>query len=161
MNTNTLVRWENKWNPFREMDDLQGRLNALIGRAFGRMPMRGDADTDEALTLSAWAPLVDITEDEKAYLIKAELPEVKKEDLKVAVEDGVLTLSGERKFEKEEKGNRYHRVERAYGSFARSFTVPDDADADKVRAEFKDGVLLVRLEKSEKAKPKTLEVQVA
>ena len=88
-------------------------------------------------------------------------PEVKKEDLKIAVEDGVLTLSGERKFEKEEKGKRYHRVERTYGSFARSFTVPDDADADKVRAEFKDGVLLVRLEKSEKAKPKTLEVQVA
>ena len=158
---NTLVRWDNKWNPFREMDDLHGRLNALIGRAFGRMPMRGEADADEAITLSAWAPLVDITEDDKAYLIKAELPEVKKEDLKVAVEDGVLTLSGERKLEKEEKNKRYHRVERAYGSFARSFTVPDDADASKVRAEFKDGVLLVRLEKSEKAKPKTIEVQVA
>jgi len=125
------------------------------------MPMRGEVDTDEAITLSAWAPLVDITEDDKAYLIKAELPEVKKEDLKVAVEDGVLTLSGERKFEKEEKGKRYHRVERAYGSFARSFTVPDDADAAKVRAEFKDGVLLVRLEKSEKAKPRSIEVQVA
>lgn len=158
---NTLVRWENTLNPFKEMNDLHGRLNALMGRAFGRMPMRDEAGADEAITLSAWAPLVDITEDEKSYLIKAELPEVKKEDLKVAVEDGVLTLSGERKFEKEEKGKRYHRVERAYGSFARSFTVPDDADADKVRAEFKDGVLLVRLEKSEKAKPKTIEVQVA
>jgi HSP20 family protein len=158
---NTLVRWENKWNPFREMDDLHGRLNALIGRAFGRMPMRSDADADEAITLSAWAPLVDVTEDEKAYTIKAELPEVRKEDLKVSVEDGVLTLSGERKFEKEEKGKRYHRVERAYGSFARSFTVPEDADAAKVNAEFKNGVLLVRLEKSERAKPKTIEVQVA
>ena len=158
---NTLVRWENKWNPLREMEDLHGRLNSLIGRAFGRVPMRGEADTDEAITLSAWAPLVDITEDDKAYVIKAELPEVRKEDLKVSVEDGVLTFSGERKFEKEEKGKRYHRVERAYGSFTRSFTVPDDADASKVRAEFKDGVLLVRLEKSEKAKPKTIEVQVA
>ena len=158
---NTLVRWENKWNPLREMEDLHGRLNSLIGRAFGRVPMRGEADTDEAITLSAWAPLVDITEDDKAYVIKAELPEVRKEDLKVSVEDGVPTFSGERKFEKEEKGKRYHRVERAYGSFTRSFTVPDDADASKVRAEFKDGVLLVRLEKSEKAKPKTIEVQVA
>ena len=158
---NTLVRWDNTWNPFKEMNDLHGRLSALMGRAFGRMPMRGEADTDEAITLSAWAPLVDITEDDKAYLIKAELPEVRKEELKVAVEDGVLTFSGERKLEKEENGKRYHRVERAYGSFARSFTVPDDADASKVRAEFKDGVLLVRLEKTEKAKPKTIEVKVA
>ncbi len=158
---NTLVRWENRWNPFREMEDLHGRLNSLIGRAFGRVPMRGEAENDEAITLSAWAPLVDITEDDKAYVIKAELPEVRKEDLKVSVEDGVLTLSGERRFEKEDKGKRYHRVERAYGSFTRSFTVPDDADASKVHAEFKDGVLVVRLEKSEKAKPKTIEVQVA
>jgi HSP20 family protein len=158
---NTLVRWDNTWNPFKEMNDLHGRLSSLMGRALGRMPLRGETDADEAITLSEWAPLVDITEDDKAYLIKAELPEVKKEDLKVTVEDGVLTLSGERKFEKEEKGKRYHRVERAYGSFARSFTVPDDADASKVRAESKDGVLLVRLEKSEKAKPKTIEVQVA
>ena len=158
---NTLVRWENTWNPFKEMNDLHGRLNALIGRAFGRMPVRGEADTDEAIALSAWAPLVDITEDDKAYVIKAELPEVKKEDLKVSVEDSVLTLSGERKLEKEEKGRRYHRVERAYGSFTRSFTVPDDADASKVRADFKDGVLHVRLEKSEKARPRTIEVQVS
>lgn len=158
---NTLARCENKWNPFREMDELHTRLNALVGRAFGRVPMRGESDTDEAITLSAWAPLVDISEDDKEYVIKAELPEVLKEELKVTVEDGVLTISGERKFEKQEKTRRYHRVERAYGSFARSFTVPDDADPARVHAEFKDGVLNVRLEKSEKAKPKSIEVKVS
>jgi len=101
------------------------------------------------------------TEDDKEYLVKAELPEVKKEELKVTVEDGVLTISGERKFEKEENNKRYHRVERAYGSFARSFTVPDDADPAKVHAEFKDGVLNVRIEKAERAKPKTIDVKVS
>jgi HSP20 family protein len=158
---NALAPWENKWNPFREMDELHNRLNALVGRAFGRVPVRGETEPDEAITLSAWAPLVDITEDEKEYVIKAELPEVKKEELKVAVEDGVLTISGDRRFEKEEKTRRYHRVERAYGHFARSFTVPDDADPAKVHADFKDGVLSVRLEKSEKAKPKTIDVKVS
>ena len=158
---NALTRWETRWNPFREMGELHDRLNALVGRSFGRVPLRGENDTEEAVTLSAWAPLVDITEDDKEYLIKAELPEVKKEELKVTVENGVLTIAGERKFEKEEKNRRYHRVERAYGSFVRSFTVPDDADPAKVHADFKDGVLNVRIEKAEKAKPKSIEVKVS
>ncbi len=89
------------------------------------------------------------------------MPEVRKEDVKVTVENGVLTISGERKFEKEEKDKRYHRIERAYGSFTRSFSVPDDADDAKVGAEFKDGVLTVRLAKSEKARPKSIEVKVS
>jgi HSP20 family protein len=114
----------------------------------------------EAMTVAEWVPLVDIVEDEKEYLIKAELPEVKKEDVKVTVEDDVLTITGERKYEKEEKGKKYHRVERAYGSFERSFTLPEDADGSKVSAEFKDGILKVRLPKSEKAKPKAVEVKV-
>jgi HSP20 family protein len=104
---------------------------------------------------------VDIAEDDKEYLIKAELPEVKKEDVKVLVQDDVISISGERKSEKEVKGKRYYRVERAYGSFYRSFTLPEDADSGKVAAEFKDGVLQVRLPKSEKAKPKNIEVKVA
>ncbi|MGB9601732.1 MAG: Hsp20/alpha crystallin family protein, partial [Limisphaerales bacterium] len=89
-----------------------------------------------------------------------ELPEVKKDDVKVTVENGVLTISGERKFEKEEKGVRYHRIERSYGYFARSFSLPEDADAEKVSAEFKDGVLKVHVAKSEKARPKQIEVKV-
>lgn len=113
------------------------------------------------MTVAEWSPLVDITEDEKEYLIKAELPEVKKEEVKITVQDDVLTISGERKYEKEEKGKKYHRVERAYGSFVRSFTLPEDADGTKVAAEFKDGVLKVHLPKSEKAKPKSIEVTVS
>jgi HSP20 family protein len=124
------------------------------------VPVR-TSDTEETLTLSEWAPLVDITEDDKEYLIKAELPEVTKNDLKVTVENGVLQLSGSRKFEKEEKGRRYHRVERAYGSFSRSFTLPDDADPAKVHAEFKDGVLQVHVAKSEGAKPKLIDVKIS
>ena len=111
--------------------------------------------------MAEWSPLVDITEDEKEYLIKAEVPEIKKEDIKLLVQDNVLTISGERKSEKEEKGKKYHRVERTFGSFMRSFTLPEDADGSKVAAEYKDGMLNVRLPKSEKAKPKSIEVKVA
>jgi HSP20 family protein len=114
----------------------------------------------EALTVAQWSPLVDITEDEKEYLIKAELPEMKKEDVRLTVENDVLAISGERKFEKEEKGRKYHRVERAYGSFVRSFSLPEDADGSKVTADFKDGMLQVHLPKSEKAKPKAIEIKV-
>ncbi|MGA9578568.1 MAG: Hsp20/alpha crystallin family protein, partial [Terrimicrobiaceae bacterium] len=120
-----------KWNPFRELEDIQSRLSSL----FGRTPLRGFGE--EAMTVSEWTPLVDIAEDDKEYLIKAELPEVKKEDVKVTVEGGVLTITGERKFEKEEKGTKYHRLERAYGSFMRSFTLPEGAAGDKISADFK------------------------
>jgi HSP20 family protein len=146
-----------RWDPFKEMDELNKRLSMMYGRA----PLRKDSEKEEAMTVAEWAPLVDIVEDEKEYLIKAELPEVRREDVKVSVEEGVLTVSGERKFEKEEKGKKYHRIERAYGRYARSFTLPDDADPSKVTAEFKDGVLRVRLPKSEKAKPKSVEIKIA
>src|SRR5712664_1978321 len=135
-----------RWNPFKEMDELQDRLATL----FGRLPPH--RDQEERLTIARWAPLVDIIEDDKEYLVKAELPEVRREDVKVSVENGVLTIRGERKFEREEKNKKYHRVERGYGSFVRSFTLPDVADGDRVSAEFKDGVLKVHLPKSEKAK---------
>src|SRR5438132_10186956 len=144
-----------KWNPFRDLEDIQNRLSPW----FGRIALRGGGD--ESMTTSAWAPLVDITEDDKEYLIKVELPEIKKEDVKVTVENGTLTISGERKFEKEEKDKKYHRVERGYGSFVRTFALPEDADAGKVKAEFKHGMLEVHLPKNERAKPKQIEVHVA
>jgi HSP20 family protein len=125
----TLTRWE----PLKELEDLQNRLSSLLGRT----PVRR-TDAKEEITLAEWAPLADISEDDKEYIVKAELPEVKKEDVKVTLEKGVLTISGERKFEKEEKNKKYHRVERAYGSFVRSFMLPEDADAENVKAEFKD-----------------------
>ena len=146
-----------RWDPFKELEDMQSRLNTLFGRA----PVRKNGDKEEALTVAEWAPLVDITEDDKEYLIKAELPEVKKEDIKLTVDEDVLTITGERKYEKEEKGKKYHRVERAYGSFMRSFTLPEDADGSKVSADCKDGLLKVHLPKSERAKPKSIEVKVS
>lgn len=145
-----------RWDPFKEMDDLQRRLTSIFGLA----PQRAANSTEETMTVAQWLPLVDITEDDKEYLIKAELPVVKKDEVKVAVESGVLTISGERRFEKEEKDKKYHRVERAYGSFVRIFSLPDNADDSKVSDEFNDGVLTVRLTKSEKARPKSIEVKV-
>jgi HSP20 family protein len=145
------------WNPFREMEELQNRLSSILGR---RTPARA-AEQDENMTVAEWAPLVDIIESDKEYVIKAEVPEIRKEDLKITVENGVLTIKGERKFEKEEKGKRYHRVERSYGSFMRGFSLPDDADPGKVNAEFKDGLLAVHVAKSEAAKPKQIEISVS
>ncbi len=98
---------------------------------------------------------MDITEDKNQYLIKAEMPEIKKENIKVSVQDDVLTITGERRYEKEEKDKKYHRMERAYGSFARSFTLPEDSDGEKVVAEFKDGILNIHMPKSQAAKPKS------
>ena len=146
-----------RWDPFKEMEETQNRLARIFGLAPAR---RGNGDK-ESLTVTEWAPSVDITEDEREYLVKADLPEVKKDDVKVTVESGVLTITGERKFEKEEKDKKYHRIERAYGNFLRSFTLPEAADAAKVNAEFKDGVLKVHLPKSDKAKAKTVEVKVS
>lgn len=156
-----VTRWDpfretRVWDPFKELEDMQRRLSTMFGRA----PVRKDGDKQEAMTVAEWAPLVDISEDEKEYLIKAELPEIKKEEVKVTVQDDVLTIAGERKYEKEEKGKKFHRIERAYGSFERSFTLPEDADATKVVADFKDGILKIHLPKSEKAKPKSVEVKV-
>src|ERR1700737_3698986 len=143
------------WRPLKEMEELQDRLSNL----FSRFPTRMGDRKDESISVAEWAPLVDITEDDKEYLIKAELPDVKKEDVKVAVENGMITIVGERKFEREEN-KKYHRVERAYGRFVRTFVVPDGADPEKVSAEFKDGVLKVHLPKSEKVKPRNIEVNV-
>lgn len=104
---------------------------------------------------------MDIVEDENEYRIKAELPAMKKEDVRLTVDNGVLTISGERKYEQEEKREKHHRIERAYGSFVRSFSLPEDADGSKVTADYKDGVLHVHLPKSEKAKPKSIEIKVS
>ena len=146
-----------RWDPFKELDELQSRLSTL----FGRSPVRKNGEKDEMMTVAEWAPLVDIVEDDREYLIKAELPEVKKEEVKVTVQDGVLSLAGDRKFVKEEKAKKYHRLERAYGSFVRTFSLPEDADETKVTADFKEGILQVHLPKSEKARPKNIEVQIA
>jgi HSP20 family protein len=117
-------------------------------------------ETDGAL-FADWAPAMDVEETEKEYLIKADLPDVRREEVKVGIEDGILSVEGERKQEKEEKGRKFHRVERAYGRFVRRMSVPTDVDAAKVAAEFKDGVLKVHLPKSATAKPRMIDVKVA
>lgn len=146
-----------QWNTLRGVQELQNRVfNALQSSSSSRC----EGGACEANAVAEWTPVVDIVEDEKEFLIKAELPEVLKEDVKVTVEKGKLTLSGERKFEKEETGKKYHRVERSYGSFSRRFTLPENVDADKVEAEFKDGVLRIHLTKIEKPQPRQVEVKV-
>ena len=144
-----------RWNPFRELEDVQTRLNRL----FGDTPFqRTDKD---AMFFSTWSPAVDVQETDIEYLIKADVPDVKKEDVKVELLDGTLTIEGERHQEKEEKGKKFHTIEREYGKFMRRFVLPTEVDASKVQAEFKNGVLNVHLPKSAVAKPKAIDVKVS
>jgi HSP20 family protein len=144
------------FDPIKEMRDLQNRFTTM----FNRVPLKREDLKEETLALTQWMPAVDIVEDDEEYLIKAELSDVKREDVHVKVQDGTLSLAGERKFEKEEKGKKFHRVERAYGTFTRTFELPMDANAAKIMAEFKDGILKVHLPKSEEAKPRAVEVKI-
>jgi len=140
-----------RWNPFVELDDIQQRLNRLF--------LDRSAKTGEA-SFADFMPPVDIEETEAEFLVKADLPDVKKDEIKIHVQDAVLTIEGERRHDKEEKGRRFHKIEREYGRFVRRFALPTDVDADKVRAEFKDGVLVVALPKAPAAKPKLVDVMV-
>ena len=147
----TLMRWD----PFCELEGISDRLNRMFARPATR------TNGKEALTVADWMPTVDISETESEYVIKAELPEVKKDDVKVTLEEGVLTIQGQRRQEKEEKTTKYHRIERSYGTFVRSFALPDQVDENGVKAEFKDGMLNLHIPKSEKAKPRAIDVKVA
>lgn len=144
-------------DPFTELEEMEQRFANLLGR----MPMRRTDGREETMTVVQWAPLVDFIESENEYLINAELPEVPRENVKVTVQDRTLTISGERAMEKEEKDKKIHRIERAYGHFARSFSLPEDADPTQIRAEFKNGVLNVHVAKTEHARPKRIEGDVA
>lgn len=144
-----------KWDPISELEEMSTRLNRFFGRA--AVPSATD---NEMLKMADWTPSADIHETDNAYVIKAEIPGVKKEDVKVTVEDGVLTIRGERKAEKEETGKKFHRIERSYGSFLRSFRMPDMADDGTAKAEFKDGMLNITLPKSEKARTKAVNIEV-
>ena len=135
------------WNPIHEMDELfQNRLASVLG--------------GEGLQSAAWSPVVDIEESAEAYTIRAELPGLSKEKVKVTVENGALTLSGERDLERRVETKTFHRVERSHGTFTRSFTLPDDVDPESVAANFKDGLLEIQIAKREEALPKSIEVRV-
>ncbi|MGE3164312.1 MAG: Hsp20/alpha crystallin family protein [Planctomycetota bacterium] len=143
-----LVRRSGSWNPFRDMEDFSNRMERLFGLT------RLENGERETLAPTDWTPSCDISESDKEYRIHAELPSVKKDDVRVTLEDGVLTIQGERREEKEEKGKKFHRRELSYGNFVRRFTMPDDADESQVEANFKDGMLNVVIAKS-KAKAGT------
>ncbi len=137
-----------RWTPWQELENMNRQLSNLLG----------DSSFDAASEAGQWAPRVDIRETDDALLVQAELPGIEKKDIHLEVKDGILTLSGERRYEKDVKEENVHRVERAYGKFFRSFSLPTNVDADKVNAAMKNGVLEVRLPKRESAKPKAIAI---
>jgi HSP20 family protein len=150
-----IVRWE----PFRDLLSLQDRMNRLFDESY-RSTQRGASDDEWALG-GSWAPAVDIYEQGNDIVLKAELPGVDPKDVDIRLENNVLSLRGQRKLEGEVKRENYHRVERSYGTFSRSFTLPTVVDQASIKAEFKDGMLQVTLPKREEAKPKQIQVSVA
>jgi HSP20 family protein len=143
-----------RWRPFKDLISIQNEMNRLFDDFFGR-PFTRLEWTEEA-----WSPSVDVSETKDNVIVNAEIPGMNKEDVKVSVQDNVLILSGERKQEKEEKNANYHRIERSYGSFSRSFTLPTSVQADKVKATYKDGILKITLPKTEEVKPKEILISV-
>jgi len=143
-----------RWDPFGDVDTLFNRMVPANFANWPRFSMEGNGKK------IAWAPSADISETDKEYLIRTELPAVKKEDVQVTYDDGMITIKGERKQQKEEKNEKYHRTESFYGSFERSFSLPDNVDADTIRCESKDGILTVHIPKTEVSKPKAKQITV-
>ena len=146
------------WNPLREME--RSETKSLKSVLLGRLSNRMGSGEIHSLAVADWSPEVDISEDDQGYLLKADLPEMKKDDVRVTVEDGILSVSGERKCQKEDQKKKFHRIERSFGTFRRSFTLPEDADSTKVTAEFREGVLKVHLPTTPVARSKATQVKV-
>ena len=144
-----------RWDPFRDFGQLQERINRVFSDAYGR--------TDEGLlTSGSWVPPVDIYQNgDHELVLKVELPDMSRDDIDVTVDNGTLTITGEKKVSSQVKEEQYHRVERRYGQFSRSFSLPPTVDASKVAAEYKNGVMTVRLPLREDAKPRQIKVEVA
>ena len=143
-----------RWDPFREFSTLQDRMNRLFRESYG------PEGRDESLTTSQFAPPVDVYEDEHNVVLKVEVPGIDEKDIDVRVENNVLTVHGERKVEKEEKEENFRRVERQYGSFTRTFTLPSTVDAERIQADYDKGILKIVLPKKAEAKPKSIKVNV-
>ena len=139
------------WEPLRDLENMFDRYSRAIGWPMGR---------SQELLNAEWSPRVDISEMDDQFTIKAEIPEVKKEDVKVSLEEGVLCIQGERRHEKEEKGRKFHRMERTYGNFMRSFTLPGNVDEDHIHASFRDGMLILDIPKTKAAASKPIEIAV-
>ncbi|MDQ7837587.1 MAG: Hsp20/alpha crystallin family protein [Thermodesulfobacteriota bacterium] len=143
-----------KWEPFRDLLSLQDRMNRLFEESLGRTGKR------EELIQGSWAPPVDIYETAEAIVIQADLPGLNQEDIRVEMKDNTLVLSGERRFQKDVKQENYHRIERSYGVFNRSFALPASLEADKIKARFSNGILEIIVPKQEEAKPKQIKVNI-
>jgi HSP20 family protein len=139
-------------DPFRELFELQRGINELFDEGF--------SGSRESVGLRAWSPAVDVYEDENEFVLKVELPGINRDDVKVSVNENTLSVSGERRVENEDKRDNYHRIERSYGQFYRSFTLPPNINTEAIGAQFKDGILRLSLPKKEEAKPKQIEVKV-
>jgi HSP20 family protein len=153
----TLMRWSpfrelRRWDPFREMERLTERMERLFEEFFPTLRREEEREF-------IWAPAVDVYENDKAYVVEVDLPGLRKEDVRVTVQDGVLTIQGERRLTREDKESGYHRQERFYGKFLRSFTLPEMVDVDRISAEFKDGVLRLTLPKRESTAGRVIEVR--
>lgn len=140
-----------KYDPFRDLRSLQDEMNRLFSTSFPRISNQEEMS-------AGWSPSVDVYEGENQVVLEAELPGMKREDFDLSIENNVITLKGERRFEKKDEGDNYHRVERAYGSFTRSFNLPQTVLTDEINAEFKNGVLTVTMPKKEEAKSRKIEV---
>ena len=143
-----------RWDPLREFATIQDRMNRLFRDSYG------NEGREEALTNTAFAPPVDVYEDEHSVMLKIEVPGIDEKDIDVRIENNTLTVHGERKFEKDEKEENYRRVERQYGSFTRTFTLPSTVNHENVQADYDKGVLKIKLEKKAEAKPKQIKVNV-
>jgi HSP20 family protein len=143
-----------RWDPFQELNLITSRMNRLFQDTYGQ------GSAEENLTTSAFVPPVDIYEDEHNISLKIEVPGIDQKDIDVRLENNTLTVRGERKFEKEEKEENFHRVERRYGSFYRAFTLPNTVDPDSVKADYDNGLLKITLAKKAEAKPKQIKVNV-
>ncbi len=153
LEVNTIMPVLTRWDPFREMQALQHRMNRLFEeQQYG--------NGEETMTTSAFVPPVDIYEDQHGIQLKLEVPGIDEKDLDIKVENNVMTVTGERKFEKEQKEENFHRIERRYGSFTRSFTLPNTVDTEKIQADYSNGVLNIHLAKREEAKPKQIKVSI-
>lgn len=148
---NLMTRFE-RWDPFDELALLRNRMDRLVNRVSG--------EVEPPAATNAWMPTTDIMETKEALILRAELPGIEQKDINVELENGVLTISGERKFEETTKEKNFHRIERSYGKFVRSFTLPPNVDADKVNATFTDGILELTIPKKEEAKPKKITLDI-
>jgi len=150
-----------KFNPARDLLDVEREFNRMFNSLGSRFGITRKRDTDEEYDNAVWMPLTDISEDSDNFYLKADLPGIKKEDVKISYADGAISISGERSHEKETKDKKFHRIERSYGRYYRSFTISTDIKEDSIKAEFKDGQLTIAIPKADEVKPKEIDIKVS